>query len=51
MYELIIKIKNDIKINERCLQEDLPKNYKRLLKLWLDYDKELLKLIDKNNIK
>lgn len=51
MYELIIKIKNDIKINERCLQEDLPKNYKRLLKSWLDYDKELLELIDKNNIK
>lgn len=51
MYELIIKIKNDIKINERCLQEDLPKSCKRLLELWIDYDKELLELINKNNIK
>ena len=51
MYELIIKIENDIKINERCLQEDLTKNCKRLLKLWLDYDKELLELIKKNKIK
>ena len=51
MYELIIKIENDIKINERCLQEDLRISCKRLLELWIDYDKELLELIDKNNTK
>ena len=51
MFELILKINNDIKINKRCLQEkDLPKYTKELLNLWIKYDEELLKIIDNINI-
>ena len=47
MEGLIIKIENDIKINERCLNEEVDLNIKKLLRLWISYDEELLAIIKK----
>ena len=50
MEELIIKIENDIKVNERCLQEKAADVYIRsLLNLWILYDEELLEIIRRLN--
>ena len=50
MEELIIKIENDIKINERCLQEkDADTFVRSLLRLWINYDEELLEIIRRLN--
>lgn len=46
MQEAIEIIKNDIKINLRCLEEDLGNNTIKLLEMWLDYDRKLLKLLE-----
>lgn len=52
MEKLIARIKKDIEINERCLQEKEISYYcQELLKKWLEYDKELLHLINEINIK
>ena len=40
-----IKIEHDIKVNERCLKEEIQPLTKRLLELWIEYDKELLELL------
>lgn len=45
MEELIIKIENDIRVNERCLQEEVDVAIRRLLRLWISYDEELLAII------
>ena len=45
MEELIIKIENDIKVNQRCLQEkDIHPFIVGLLELWIKYDEELLEI-------
>lgn len=50
MEKLIIKIENDIKVNERCLQEkELPDYAIALLKFWIQYDNELLEIIRRLN--
>lgn len=50
MEELIIKIENDIKINERCLEEKDADVYVRsLLRLWINFDEELLAIIRRLN--
>lgn len=50
MEELIIKIEEDIKVNERCLQEKEVDVYIRsLLRLWITYDEELLEIIRRLN--
>lgn len=50
MEELIIKIENDIKVNERCLQEQEVDVYIRsLLNLWIIFDEELLEIIRRLN--
>lgn len=46
MQEAIEIIKNDIKINLRCLEEDIGDNTIKLLEMWLDYDRKLLKLLE-----
>lgn len=46
MQEAIEIIKNDIKTNLRCLEEDLAANTINLLEMWLDYDRKLLKLLE-----
>lgn len=45
MEELIIKIETDIAVNKRCLQEDTGSNLRKILKLWIKYDEELLAII------
>ncbi len=46
MEELIIKLEHDIKVNERCLQEKDTDVYVRsLLRLWINFDEELLEII------
>lgn len=45
MEELIIKLEHDIKVNERCLKEEVDINIKRLLRLWISFDEELLEII------
>lgn len=46
MEELIIKIENDIKVNERCLEEEETDRFVRaLLRLWINFDEELLEII------
>ena len=47
MEELIIKIENDIRVNERCLQEEVNVAIRSLLRLWITYDEELLDIIKK----
>ena len=36
------KLEYDIKVNERCLEEPADTDFRRLLKLWIKFDKELL---------
>ena len=36
------KLEHDIKLNERCLEEPTDTDFKRLLTLWIKFDKELL---------
>lgn len=37
------KLKNDIKVNQRCLEEEIKDtDFKRLLTVWIKFDKELL---------
>lgn len=45
MKEIMSKIENDIKVNERCLQEESVPSVKKLLTLWLEYDRELLRMM------
>ena len=45
MKEIISKIENDLKVNEKCLQEETIKPIKKLLTLWIEYDKELLRMM------
>lgn len=48
----IIKIKHDIDVNKRCLQEESYDYVKRIIKLWLKYDEELLEILgDRNDSK
>ena len=42
----INRIKKDIKINERCLEEKMPNDMKELIKLQIKYDKELLDILN-----
>lgn len=44
--QAIEMIKNDIKVNSRCLNEDIGYNARRLLEMWLDYDRKLLELLE-----
>lgn len=40
------KISKDLEVNERCLKEDnLSPSAQTMLRIWVNYDKELLKLI------
>lgn len=37
------KLEHDIKLNERCLEEEIKDvDFKRLLSMWIKFDKELL---------
>lgn len=45
MEEIIQKIENDLLVNNRCLQENTDYFVKKLLELWIEYDKELLEMI------
>ena len=36
------KLEHDIKVNERCLEEPTDTDFRRLLTLWIKFDKELL---------
>lgn len=37
------KLEYDIKVNERCLEEEIKAvDFKRLLSMWIKFDKELL---------
>ncbi len=49
MEELINKIKHDIKVNERCLEEPTDTDFRRLLTLWIKFDEELLEIIRRLN--
>lgn len=42
----IIKIKHDIDVNKRCLQEETIPAVKRLLELCIKFDKELLEILE-----
>ena len=50
MQELIDKINLDIEINKHCIDLDVSKQIKNILKLWIKYDEELLSLIRKVEI-
>lgn len=40
------KLKHDIKINQRCLEEEIKDtDFKRLLTVWIKFDKELLGIV------
>ena len=40
------KLKNDIKVNQRCLEEEIKDvDFKRLLKFYIDFDNELLEIL------
>ena len=43
---LLNKILLDIEINKRCIEEETTPALKKLLELWLEYDYELLKLLE-----
>ena len=43
--EAILKIKHDIDVNKRCLQEESYDYVKRILGLWLKFDEELLEIL------
>ena len=45
MEDIIQKIENDLLVNNRCLQEDTDYFVKKLLELWIEYDKELLEML------
>ena len=45
MEQAILKIETDIKVNERCLQEEIDPYVKELLKIWIKYDQELLQML------
>ena len=36
------KLEHDIKVKERCLEEPTDTDFRRLLTLWIKFDKELL---------
>lgn len=36
------KLEHNIKVNERCLEEPTDTDFRRLLTLWVKFDKELL---------
>lgn len=50
MEELIVKIRLDLEINKRCLNEDIPDSVRNIMDLWIKYDLELLSLIKKIQI-
>lgn len=39
------KIRHDILVNNRCLQEETNYFVKRILELWIEYDKGLLEMV------
>lgn len=40
------KLEHDIKVNERCLKEELKdKDFIRMLELWIKFDKALLDIV------
>ena len=47
MEELKSKILLDIEINKKCIEQDIDNVLKKMLKLWIKYDEELLALIKK----
>ncbi len=46
MEKAVAKIKKDLQVNQRCLQEKMPDDLKRVIELQVKYDNELLKLLD-----
>ena len=44
------KVKLDIEINKKCLQEETSNLVRKILELWLKYDYELLALIKEDKI-
>ena len=44
------KILLDIEINKRCLEEETNELVRKILRLWLDYDYELLSLIREDDV-
>ena len=42
----IMKIKHDININKRCLQEETIPAVKRMLELAIQFDEELLEILE-----
>ncbi len=47
MDEIITRIELDIEINKKCLELETTEYIKRVLKLWIKYDEELLAFIKK----
>ena len=45
--ELREEIEKDMKINKRCFIEKADKYVERIIKLWNDYDKKLLEIMEK----
>lgn len=43
---IVNRILLDIEITKRCIEEETTPALKRLLELWLQYDYELLKLLE-----
>lgn len=44
------KILLDIEINKRCLEEETNEIVKKILRLWLEYDYELLALLKEDDV-
>ena len=40
------KIKKEIAVNERCLQEKMPDDLRKVIELQINFEKGLLKLLD-----
>lgn len=51
MEELKTKILLDVEINKKCLEQDIDEVLKKILRLWINYDEELLSIIRKVEIK
>ena len=46
MERAVKKIKKDLQVNPRCLQEKMPDDLRKVIELQVKYDNELLKLLD-----
>ena len=46
MERAVQKIKKDLQVNQRCLQEKMPDDLRKVIELQVKYDNELLKLLD-----